>query len=135
MDILIDASAIMPVLVNAPEKEYIINVTRNCNLLAPLILPYEIGNTLTRLKKRQLIEEEEIITAYNEYKKIPLRIIDADIEKAILIACKYGIYAYDAYYLETANRLNVPLLTLDKSMKEIALALKLKILEAEGESL
>ena len=130
MDVLIDASAIMPVLIDEPEKEYIINVTRNCNLLAPSILPYEIGNALTRLKKRQLIEDQEIITVYNDYRKIPLRILDADIEKALIIACRYGIYAYDAYYLEAANRLNVPLLTLDKSMKEIALALKLKILEA-----
>ena len=50
MEILIDASALMSVLINEPEKKHIINLTKNCNLLAPSILPHEIGNALTRLK-------------------------------------------------------------------------------------
>ena len=67
--------------------------------------------------------------AYNEFKKIPLRLLDVNIENALIIACKYVIYAYDAYYLEIAGRLNLPLLTLDEAMKKIALDLKLRILE------
>ena len=39
------------------------------------------------------------------------------------------IYAYDAYYLEVAKRLNLPLLTLDMAMKKVALDIKLKVLE------
>jgi len=129
MDILIDASALMPVLINEPEKSHIIHLTRNCNLLAPSLLPYEIGNALTRLKKRRILDNKEIITAYNDFKKIPLRLLHPDIENALLIACKYVIYAYDAYYLEIAMRLNLPLLTLDRRMKKVALDLKLRILE------
>jgi len=50
MDILIDASAIIPILINEPEKASIIKATKACTLLAPSVLPYEIGNALTRLK-------------------------------------------------------------------------------------
>ena len=129
MDVLLDASALMPVLVDEPEKEQIIKLTRNYDLLTPSIMPYEIGNALTRMKKRQLMKDKEIIMAYNNFRKIPLRMLEVDIEKALGIACKYIIYAYDAYYLEIAYRLNLPLLTLDRTMKKIALDLKLKLLE------
>ena len=33
------------------------------------------------------------------------------------IACRHNIYAYDAYYLETARRLNLPLVTFDRLMR------------------
>ena len=73
--------------------------------------------------------------AYNDFKKIPLRLLDIDIENALIIACKYEIYAYDAYYLEIAKRLKLTLLTLDQSMKNIALNLNIRILEGEDESI
>ena len=129
MDILIDASALMPILINEPEKGRIINLTRNCILLAPSILPYEIGNALTRLKKRNILTDQNIIMAYKDFKKIPIRLLDLSIENALKLACRYMIYAYDAYYLEVASRLNLPLLTLDILMKRVALDIKLKILE------
>jgi predicted nucleic acid-binding protein len=128
MNVLIDASAIMPILINEPEKEYIVNTTKNCELLAPLTLPYEIGNALTRLKRRQILTERQIIAAYNDFRKIPLRLLEVDIENALKIACKYSIYAYDAYYLEAASRLHLTLLTLDVPMKNIAINLNLRIL-------
>ena len=134
MDVLIDASALMPILINEPEKEELINATKNCELLAPSILPYEIGNASTRLKRRQILTENQIIHSFNGFMNIPLRLIDVDIENALKIACKYSIYAYDAYYLEIAYRFNLPLLTLDGPMKKIALDLNLKIWGSKNES-
>ena len=129
MDLLIDASALMSILINEPEKAGIVNATRNCELLAPSVMPYEIGNALTRLIKRQILDENQVIMAYNDFKKIPLRILEVDMENALKIACHYGIYAYDAYYLEIAFRLNLPFLTLDEPMKKIAVKLNIKVLE------
>ena len=129
MDILIDASALMPILIDEPEKERIINLTKNCNLIAPLVLPYEIGNALTRLKKRHILNDQKIMMTYNDFQKIPMRLLEVNIENALIIACKYTIYAYDAYYLEIAKRLNLSLLTLDELMKKVAIDLKLRILE------
>jgi predicted nucleic acid-binding protein len=135
MNVLIDASALMPILINEPEKEYIVSTTRNCELLAPSMLPYEIGNALTRLKKRNILNEKQIITAYNDFQKIPLRLLDVNIEIALGIACIYSIYAYDAYYLEAACRLRLPLLTLDVPMKRIAKDLNLRVLGDKNESI
>jgi predicted nucleic acid-binding protein len=52
-------------------------------------------------------------------------------ERALKISCKYNIYAYDAYYLETAKRLKLPLITFDVSMKNIALNMNITILTEE----
>jgi predicted nucleic acid-binding protein len=135
MNLLIDASALMPILINEPEKVFIINAARNCELLSPSVLPYEIGNALTRLKKRQILNEKQIIAAYNDFKKIPLRLLEINMENALKIACKYSIYAYDAYYLEAACRLHLPILTLDVTMKRIASTLNLKILGEQNENI
>ena len=127
MNILIDASALMAILINEPEKKGIITATKNCELLAPSIVPHEIGNALTRLKKRNMLSQEQIMTAYYDFLKIPLRLLDIDIENALNIACKYAIYAYDAYYLEIASKYNLPLLTLDVPMRAIAVDLNIKL--------
>ena len=129
MNILLDASAFMAVLINEPEKGQIIHLTKNCTLLAPSMLPYEIGNALTRLKKRKILNSQEVITVFNDFRLIPLRLLDIELENALQIACRYDLYAYDAFYLEIASRLNLQLLTLDNLMKKVAIDLKVKLLE------
>lgn len=43
---------------------------------------------------------------------------DINLPIAIEISYKYKIYAYDAYVLECAKNLNLPLVTLDKLIQE-----------------
>jgi predicted nucleic acid-binding protein len=128
MNIIMDASTIITIVIDEPEKDLIINLTRNAELLSPKVIPFEIGNALTRLKKRHVLNDEQVIKALHIYNEIPLRLVEIDIENAIKIACHYNIYAYDAYYLEAALRLKLPLLTLDKLMKNTAGKLGLNIL-------
>jgi predicted nucleic acid-binding protein len=42
---------------------------------------------------------------------------------------RFGMYAYDAYFLECALSLRLPLLTLDKAMKSVARELVIEVLE------
>jgi predicted nucleic acid-binding protein len=76
-----------------------------------------------------------MIAAYSVFKKIPLKTVEVDIEEALKIAYKYNIYAYDAYYLETAKRLKLPLLTFDGPMKKVADDMRLEIVEGKNENL
>jgi predicted nucleic acid-binding protein len=66
---------------------------------------------------------------------LPLRLVKIDMKKALKLSCKYNIYAYDAYYLETAYRLKLPLLTLDGPMKNNGRNMKIDILEVENENI
>jgi predicted nucleic acid-binding protein len=129
MDILLDASAIMAIILNEQNRDTVIMLTRNTTLFSPEVISFEIGNALVNLYKKQKITESELFEAYKNFTLIPMRNIKIDIEKALKIACKYKIYAYDAYYLEIASRLKIPLITFDESMKRVAFNLKINILD------
>lgn len=128
MDILLDASAIMAIILNEPNKEKVVSLTRNTTILVPEVISFEIGNALINLFKKGKITKEDLLEAYRNYTLIPLRTIKIDIEKALKIACKYKVYAYDAYYLEIAYRLKLSLVTFDESMKKVGTSLKIDIL-------
>jgi predicted nucleic acid-binding protein len=85
------------------------------------------------LYKRHKLSADEVLAAYKDYISIPLNIIKIDVEQALKIACKYNIYAYDAYYLEAAYRLKLPLITFDTPMKKVGLDLNINIME-EGDT-
>jgi predicted nucleic acid-binding protein len=71
------------------------------------------------MMKKKIIEKERMIGAFEYFKRIPIKKMPIDIKKALEIAWKYNIYAYDACYLELAVRLNLPLLTFDGAMTRI----------------
>ena len=129
--IIADANIYLAVILNEPEKQAIIENTRGVELISPEVLPYEIGNALTAMLKRKRLNKEQIIKSFDIFNMIPLNLEPANITKALDIACTFNIYAYDAYYLELAKRLKIPLLTLDSQMKDIAKALKIKLMEVE----
>ncbi|MDR1997667.1 MAG: type II toxin-antitoxin system VapC family toxin [Candidatus Margulisbacteria bacterium] len=130
MDIVVDASVLLAVLLNEPEKKQLISLTKAAELTAPEIMPYEIGNALSAMFKRHRLTQEQIMQSLAAYETIPLRLVKSDRVKALRLACQYNIYAYYAYYLETAQRLRLPLLTLDRQLKQIARRANLNILEA-----
>jgi predicted nucleic acid-binding protein len=93
------------------------------------MISFEIGNALSRMYKRHRLNEEQIIKSYELFESLPIRLVKVDITKALKLSCKYNIYAYDAYYLETAYRLKLTLLTLDRPMKNNGKGMKIDILE------
>jgi predicted nucleic acid-binding protein len=129
MDILLDASALMAIILNEPNKDIVIELTKNAALLSPDVIIFEIGNALINLYKRNKITEEEVLEAYKTFTAIPLRATKTNVANALKIACKYKIYAYDAYYLETAYRLKLPLITFDEPMQKIGAELNIAILK------
>lgn len=129
MEVLVDANVYLAVILDEPEKQSIINLTQNSELVSPLVLPYEIGNALSAMFKRERLRKEEIINCFDIYKTIPVRLIDADIKAALKIASDFCIYAYDAFYLEIARRFKFDLLSLDKKMISVASEMGIHFLE------
>ena len=136
MNVLLDASAIMAIILNEPNKNIVISLTKGVTLLSPAMLSYEIGNALISLYKRHKLKENEIREAYNNFKQIRITPLDVNMEKALEISCKYKVYAYDAYYLETAKRLKLPLITFDKPMQNVASNMNILVLpEKQNENI
>jgi predicted nucleic acid-binding protein len=129
MKIIADTNTFIAVALNEPEKDVIICLTQGHSLIAPEVLPFEIGNALTAMMKRGSLKADEIILAWNTVQKIPVDLRRSDIKAALNIATQHNIYAYDAYFLECALNLHSPLLTLDQRMKGIAREMGIKIME------
>jgi len=52
MKIVADTNTFIAVALNEPEKDMIIRLTEGYDLVAPEVLPFEIGNALTAMMKR-----------------------------------------------------------------------------------
>ncbi len=100
-------------------------------LIAPDVLPFEIGNALTAMMKKRLIDADEVTSAWDSAQKIQVELYRTDIREALSIASIFNIYAYDAYFLECASSLKLPLLTLDRRLREIARKKHIKIIEVK----
>jgi len=98
-------------------------------LVAPAILPFEIGNALAAMTKRGVIRPTEITAAWDTIHAVAVELRTIDIRAALDLAVRLGVYAYDAYFLECALSLRLPLLTLDKQMKRMAGKLDIRVLE------
>lgn len=61
-------------------------------------------------------------------KQVVLNRLDK-LKAALDIAIKFNLYAYDAYFLECAENLRSPLLTLDLGMQKVAREIGIAILE------
>ena len=117
MKIIADTNTFLAVALEEPEKTRIIRLTVGHDLVAPEVLPFEIGNALTAMVKKRILETNELTSAWDIVQAIPVELRRIDIRSALEIASQFNIYAYDAYFIECAINLRCPLLTLDRRMK------------------
>lgn len=129
MKLVADTNIFLAVVLNEPEKQRIIELTVGRKIIAPEILPYETGNALSAMLKRHQLSAEESLLALRKTQLIPVELQKTDINSALKIAIAHNIYAYDAYFLQTALAYDCPLLSLDKKMKSVANQLNIVVLE------
>ena len=129
MDIVIDTSALIAVIVAEPERNKIIEITKGNTLIGPGSIPWEVGNAFSAMFKRNRISLKEAKKGLLIFSSIPVRYIEPDFVKVLHLSKETNIYAYDAYFLDCAVRHKAPLLTLDKKLKTAASNLKLDTLE------
>jgi predicted nucleic acid-binding protein len=121
MDIIVDASVIIAVIADEPEKSDIVSLTQGAHLVAPRSVHWEIGNVFSAMLKRQRVTLEQAIEALQVYKTIPIRFVEVDLELALEIAARLRIYAYDAYLIQCASKYKIPLMTLDQDLADYAI--------------
>ncbi len=129
MKIIADTNTFLAVALNEPEKEWLIEVTDGQDLVAPSVLPYEIGNALSSLVRRNVISEWQLAAAWDSAAAVPVELATIDTRSALLLAGHFRIYAYDAYFLPCALDAKCPLLTLDRRMKSVAKQLDINLVE------
>jgi predicted nucleic acid-binding protein len=129
MDIVIDTSALIAVIVGEPERTKIIELTAGETLIGPGSIPWEIGNAFSAMFKQDRLSLDEAQEGLAIFNSIPLRYVDPDFQYVMRLSKETNIYAYDAYLLDCAIRYKAPLLTLDRKLKVAAQNLKVDALE------
>ena len=130
MDIVIDTSALISVIVGEPERKRIVEVTSGNRLIGPGSIPWEIGNAFSAMFKQKRLTIEEAKKGLSIFKSIPLRYIEPDFVMALKLSKQANIYAYDAYFLDCAIRRKAPLLTLDRKLMTAAKKINVETMEA-----
>ncbi len=129
MEIIIDASVVIAVIVNESQKSALIEKTREVDLIAPAFIHWEIGNAFSAMLKRKRITVNQAMRAIQGYQKIPIRFVDVELSDTLELAAELNIYAYDAYVLRCAQKYRAPLLTLDDQLLRLARKKGVTVLE------
>lgn len=117
MDIVIDTSALLAVIVAEPERDQIIAAATGNALIGPGSIPWEVGNAFSAMFKQRRLELAEAQCGLRIFGTIPLRYVEVDMENALALAARLSIYAYDAYFLDCALRHAASLLTIDGPLR------------------
>ena len=118
--IVVDASVVLAVILDEPEKTALVAETEGATLLAPGCLSWEIGNAFSAILKRKRIDFGSVSKGLGIFEMIPIQEMEVSLVDALELCKRHKIYAYDAYYLQLAKRSSLPLLTLDRRMTEVA---------------
>ena len=129
IDIVIDTSALIAVIVDEPDRKRIIELTAGNTLIGPGSIPWEIGNAFSAMFKRKILSLDEARKGILIFETIPLRYIKPNFVNAVTISKQTNMYAYDAYFIDCSIRQKAPLLTLDRRLKMAAESLNVTTME------
>lgn len=129
MDIVIDTSALIAVIVGEPERNTIIELTKGNTLIGPGSIPWEIGNAFSAMFKKDRLTLYEAKNGFSIFANIPIRYVDPDFINSLTISKQTNLYAYDAYFIDCAARHKAPLLTLDQKLLTAAKKINIAVME------
>lgn len=129
MEIVVDTSALLAVIVGEPERDGIVRLTSGHELLGPASIRWEVGNAFVSMMRQKRIGLADAQRGVRIFESIPIHYLEVNLVNAIALAERTGLYAYDAYLLDCAIRHRAPVLTLDRKLLRAARHLGLEVLE------
>ena len=105
--------------------------------VATALWPLEVLNVLTQAERRQRIDEATRARLAGFLRELPVDIDDETVPQAWAVtaglAARFRLTVYDASYLELAQRLSLPLATLDRELRAAAGALNVALLGMDSD--
>lgn len=129
MKAVADTSVVISLLTSEQERRELLLALENYELVCVASVEAEIGNAVSAMFRRGRISLAQGMDIIAGFRSARFRILSLNLPRAVEISHSLGIYAYDAYVLECAERLNAPLVTLDRGMKLAAKRLNLTLIE------
>lgn len=122
---VLDASVGMKLFIAEEHSEDVHELFRQnlwdaSTLYVPDLFFIECANVLWKKVRRGEYDEEEVFASLCDLRLLGLSVTPMSelMERALQIACRSGVTAYDASYAALAEALDVPLLTADEGLCE-----------------
>ncbi len=116
--LVVDCSVVCAVLFQEAERDQAEARMSGCELHAPALLDYEVGNVA--LKKLRTCSRTDVEDGLSELSAATIVSHAVDVAQAVGLAERYALTAYDAAYLWLAAELKAPLATFDRKLGEAA---------------
>jgi predicted nucleic acid-binding protein len=101
---IVDASAIGAVLLVEPEASWVHAQTEGMELLAPVILPFEVGNLCWKRSRLSPSDAENVVAVWAAWSSsLPVRLVMPSAVHTLRLAYETGLTFYDASYLRVAQ--------------------------------
>jgi predicted nucleic acid-binding protein len=113
---VVDASAIGALLFNEPKADRISSALKGCELVAPTLLPYEVGSICLKKIAARPDDEEILMLGLDLLSSLPLRLVAVEAQETVAVAAKHKVTVYDAAYLWLAMIMEAELVTLDQTL-------------------
>lgn len=123
--IVVDASVVLAKLLPdektlAEIEDYFRFFSRGkISFMAPVLLPFEVGNGLRSAVKQKRLTGETATRLFDEFLKLDIGYRRIDFASALKLAMKNETSVYDAAYISLAAGEKIPLLSLDQRLIEI----------------
>lgn len=127
MSFVLDASVAMAWLVEdeaTTESEATLDRLADEEALVPSLWPYEVANVLVAAERRNRVTEAQSRQFLGLLGNLPIRVSEQGTfriwDGALSVARSHRLSAYDGAYLDLAMVEGLPLVTLDKALKQAA---------------
>lgn len=111
--IVVDASALIEVLVGRPSESLAVRLAGEVTLHAPHLLDTEVLHVLGRLISRGSLTDEQATTARRHFSALTIDRYPHPPLSERVWALRVNLTAYDATYVALAEALEAPLVTID----------------------
>jgi predicted nucleic acid-binding protein len=122
LDCSVSASWCLKDASNDAAEEILLKLSR-VEALTPPLWPFEMANVLTVAERRGRISPADASRAVEVLLSLPIRVEPGgigDMERSRSLAREHGLSAYDACYLDLAQRYGIALATLDAALVRAA---------------
>ena len=119
-DKVVDASALAAILFEEPEGNAVAIELGGHRLIAPALLPFEVGNVCVKKMRAHPTERDAILARFSKYIDFPIALFPIDASAMAETAALLGLSAYDASYLLLAKQRRAELITLDAKLEKAA---------------
>ena len=120
--LVVDASFVMVLLTSSsdPMTTWANDVIHEADLVAPHLMPVEVTSALRNAERRELVTPEQAALTHRDLVDLDVELHPFEPFASRVWALRHAVSPYDAWYVALAERLDAPLVTLDRRLARIA---------------